>query len=286
MVAGGLPRIGCNDLVLLASIAYSTFDVLCKWGDFHTCSKPIQWQLVLSYLLVIIFRTSHFIGQTYADEGEDFLLNFRHKRAIPRALVYLTWVVTLPLFIVWTCIGTSWLYSNFRETPTCLPAGIQPWFLIFWQVLSYLWIVVHVVFCAIACNFERNIRAEECELHQIVESDSDVADRWGSVSSFSGYGTVPWVKKRGLRAADIKQLPLSTHCGCAGECSICLNDIQDGDSLRMLPGCGHSFHRSCIDLWLLRCADCPLCKREVKLSSAPCREEGRPLHAAAADAAV
>lgn len=268
MVAGAVSRISCNDAVLLASIAYSSFDVLCKWGDFRTCDKPIHWQLILSYVLVVAFRMSHFVGQHYADDGEDFLLNFRHKQPLPRALVWITWAVTLPLFVVWTCIGTVWLYNNFRATPRCLPASIQPWFLIFWQALSYLWIAVHVVFCAIACNFEHRIRAEERELRQL-EGDSDVLDRWGHVSPGSGYGTVPWVQKKGLRAADIKKLPLSTHCGCDTECSICLNDIKGGDTVRTLPGCGHSFHRACIDLWVLRCADCPLCKCPVSSSEPP-----------------
>lgn len=261
MVAGIVSRISCNDAVLLVSIAYSSFDLLSRWSEFRGCDKPIQWQLIVSYMLVITFRVSHFVGQSFADDGEDFLLNFRHKQAVPWFLMRMTWAFTLPLFIVWTGLGSVWLYDVHHATPQCLPTGTQTWFLLFWQFLSYLWIMVHIVFCSIACGFEYKIRAAERDVQQL-EQDSDAVNRWGPMSAFAEYGAVPW-KKKGLSAADIKKLPLCTHQGCEAECSICLNDVQEGDEVRTLPGCGHSFHRACIDLWVLRCAECPLCKREV-----------------------
>jgi hypothetical protein len=47
-------------------------------------------------------------------------------------------------------------------------------------------------------------------------------------------------------------------------CGVCLLDCEEGDELRCLP-CGHSFHRECIDHWLLNssCA-CPIDKRDVR----------------------
>jgi len=47
------------------------------------------------------------------------------------------------------------------------------------------------------------------------------------------------------------------------ECSICLDDFQDGDKVRILP-CGHIFHRDEIDDWLTRIKKlCPICKRDI-----------------------
>ena len=43
-------------------------------------------------------------------------------------------------------------------------------------------------------------------------------------------------------------------------CSICLEEYQEGDSIRQLS-CHHLFHTECIDKWILkRNATCPLCK--------------------------
>mmetsp|Transcript_94121 Transcript_94121/g.304095 ORF Transcript_94121/g.304095 Transcript_94121/m.304095 type:complete len:263 (+) Transcript_94121:72-860(+) len=50
-------------------------------------------------------------------------------------------------------------------------------------------------------------------------------------------------------------------------CSICIKDFAGGDRVRQLR-CGHVFHAACVDEWLRRCADCPLCKGSAK-SSAP-----------------
>lgn len=48
---------------------------------------------------------------------------------------------------------------------------------------------------------------------------------------------------------------------CSG-CSVCLADFEDDDAVRRLP-CGHDFHQSCIDVWLLRNKRCPLCMRGI-----------------------
>lgn len=43
-------------------------------------------------------------------------------------------------------------------------------------------------------------------------------------------------------------------------CSICLADYKDSDSLRLLPDCGHVFHRKCVDPWLRLHPTCPVCR--------------------------
>ena len=45
-------------------------------------------------------------------------------------------------------------------------------------------------------------------------------------------------------------------------CMVCLEDFALSASCRRLP-CGHVFHQSCIDEWLKRCTDCPICKANV-----------------------
>mmetsp|Transcript_4794 Transcript_4794/g.7456 ORF Transcript_4794/g.7456 Transcript_4794/m.7456 type:complete len:224 (+) Transcript_4794:198-869(+) len=47
-------------------------------------------------------------------------------------------------------------------------------------------------------------------------------------------------------------------------CSICLTDFANGEKIRRLPCSSHHvFHVSCIDSWLKRRAQCPLCKKDV-----------------------
>ncbi|KAK1322156.1 RING-H2 finger protein ATL67 [Acorus calamus] len=43
-------------------------------------------------------------------------------------------------------------------------------------------------------------------------------------------------------------------------CSICLCEYREGEMLRMLPDCRHSFHLSCVDAWLRLNASCPVCR--------------------------
>jgi len=45
-------------------------------------------------------------------------------------------------------------------------------------------------------------------------------------------------------------------------CMICLSDFETGETLKMLP-CGHSFHGTCVDSWLLEKPTCPLCRASI-----------------------
>jgi len=45
------------------------------------------------------------------------------------------------------------------------------------------------------------------------------------------------------------------------ECAICLGEFVEGDEVRVLPQCGHSFHVVCIDTWLRSHSSCPSCRQ-------------------------
>nr|GMD41152.1 RING-H2 finger protein ATL52-like [Ipomoea batatas] len=48
------------------------------------------------------------------------------------------------------------------------------------------------------------------------------------------------------------------------ECAVCLSAFEDGEEVRRLPKCNHSFHAPCIDMWLYSHMDCPLCRSPVE----------------------
>ncbi|XP_010492720.1 PREDICTED: RING-H2 finger protein ATL52-like [Camelina sativa] len=47
------------------------------------------------------------------------------------------------------------------------------------------------------------------------------------------------------------------------DCSVCLSEFEENESLRLLPKCNHAFHLPCIDTWLKSHSNCPLCRAFV-----------------------
>lgn len=52
------------------------------------------------------------------------------------------------------------------------------------------------------------------------------------------------------------------------ECSVCLNEFRDDETLRLLPKCSHAFHVPCIDAWLRSHTNCPVCRAGIISSTA------------------
>jgi len=260
-----------NDVVLVMSLLYLSIDIQQESEAFSNCQRPLHKWLLVSYLLVICSRLIYIAGTVISmhDTGGDFLLNLRQKSTTLRMLTSFTWLVIMPFFTVWSMVGTAWLWQARTSTPQCLPSGMHLWFFMIWQVLSYAWIMVHCSLGAVAWFLERRLRKHESDLRQI--EDADVVSRWGTVSQLQGYTSLPGMQlSQGLTPAEINSLPSTIMAECSEcsenteeECSICLHAIRTGDSMRQLAGCRHCFHKSCIDLWLLRSTSCPLCKRNV-----------------------
>ncbi|KAK9283108.1 hypothetical protein L1049_011339 [Liquidambar formosana] len=54
-----------------------------------------------------------------------------------------------------------------------------------------------------------------------------------------------------------------------GTCAICLSEFEEGEQLRTLPECLHSFHAPCIDMWLYSHLNCPMCRADATPSPSP-----------------
>ncbi|KAK1256516.1 RING-H2 finger protein ATL8 [Acorus gramineus] len=96
--------------------------------------------------------------------------------------------------------------------------------------------------------------------------------------SASAAASPPPAPNKGLKKKALKSLPKVSFTGAmesegdgrggggggiAGgtECPICLAEFVEGDEIRILPQCGHGFHVSCVDTWLVSHSSCPSCRR-------------------------
>ncbi|KAL8046877.1 hypothetical protein ABFX02_08G202300 [Erythranthe guttata] len=48
------------------------------------------------------------------------------------------------------------------------------------------------------------------------------------------------------------------------ECSVCLSILEDGEIVRTLPNCKHTFHAECIDKWFDTNSTCPICRMDAQ----------------------
>ncbi|KAF7042184.1 hypothetical protein CFC21_051849 [Triticum aestivum] len=79
-------------------------------------------------------------------------------------------------------------------------------------------------------------------------------------------------RRPGLDVAAVEALPVLTYARAravkagrgALECAVCLAEFaDDGEKLRLLPGCCHVFHAACIDVWLAAHVTCPVCRADL-----------------------
>eukprot|EP01018_Ginkgo_biloba_P020182 Gb_23076 [translate_table: standard] len=88
--------------------------------------------------------------------------------------------------------------------------------------------------------------------------------------------TVSWINHRsnaGLPPGKIHPLPIKNYGSLKAshhymdDCVICRNSLQNQDNVRLLPTCKHYFHVHCIDMWLRRRANCPICRAGVNVNN-------------------
>ncbi|XP_058191953.1 RING-H2 finger protein ATL54-like [Rhododendron vialii] len=77
-----------------------------------------------------------------------------------------------------------------------------------------------------------------------------------------------YIRTVGLQSSVINSIAICKYKRGDGlvevtECSVCLNEFQEDEILRLLPKCNHAFHIPCIDTWLRSHTNCPLCRAGI-----------------------
>ncbi|XP_072979761.1 RING-H2 finger protein ATL40-like [Typha angustifolia] len=60
--------------------------------------------------------------------------------------------------------------------------------------------------------------------------------------------------------------PYKKSSSTTSECAVCLSVLEDGEEVRLLPNCKHTFHVECIDMWLHSHPTCPICRSDAEAS--------------------
>lgn len=261
-------------IVYLAIFACAAAPALRQWRLLDTCHGPLNYWVLGALLLLAAFRALLALGAAASLGTASWFVRPRGSGAA-RGAFAATWAVLLPALGLWTALGCRWLTQSLLHTPECLGEGV-PTLLAACQVLSGAWVIGYAVFVAIVWDTSRALASSEAAIRAV--EDEELRRRWGSLQpSAEDVGSATG----GLPPELLANLPKHMASCCPGaapgevECSVCLDAIGPGETVRELPGCGHVFHRPCIDLWLLRNARCPLCKVEVATgpvaSSTPAR---------------
>uniref|UniRef100_A0A3Q7ERB0 RING-type E3 ubiquitin transferase n=1 Tax=Solanum lycopersicum TaxID=4081 RepID=A0A3Q7ERB0_SOLLC len=109
------------------------------------------------------------------------------------------------------------------------------------------------ILCAYAIHKFRNSRTSSQPEQQV---------GGGGEEEFSDIQTV------GLQQSVISAITIHKYKKGEGliqgtECSVCLSEFQEDETLRILPNCNHAFHIPCIDTWLESHINCPMCRADI-----------------------
>ncbi|XP_076881826.1 RING-H2 finger protein ATL3-like [Bidens hawaiensis] len=79
------------------------------------------------------------------------------------------------------------------------------------------------------------------------------------------------VLRRGLNPSFMKTIPIipfdPKDFKDGLECAVCLSELNEGESTRVLPKCDHGFHVECIDMWFYSHSTCPICRNPVSVEA-------------------
>lgn len=93
------------------------------------------------------------------------------------------------------------------------------------------------------------------------------------LTNFPVFNPIGQSAPSGMNASDISRLPRHSYLGQtqrekrtnepAHKCCICMAELEVGEELILLDKCSHRFHSGCLESWLKRSNQCPICRSVV-----------------------
>jgi len=255
--------------VVLAVVCSAMGDQIVQWGSLFGCGGGISMWLLGLYFFVCVSSLlcciqSHILGIN------SFLMLYISKesnkgqnKVLMQALAK-SWITMLAFLSLLTVSGIMCFIEVLdSECGAHTDSHASLAFLASCIALCGLLVPVGAICMCYAQVVSSSLNRGGAALNAI--TDQDFVERWGEPNPI-----LEEELKCGLTPDEIACLSCMDASGSTAEgsdCVICLSSILADDRIRLLPNCGHAFHRPCVDQWLLRAGNCPLCKAKPTLPS-------------------
>ncbi|KAF4683309.1 hypothetical protein FOZ60_009351 [Perkinsus olseni] len=243
------------------------------------------------YIVLCHFPSGGFIGSTQASWTDKLLL----------LLCVMRIVVALPRPFFWVKTRRDFLEARYLSTPQQITARLldiysHPYKLERTLLYTYYtWLgCITTLLCLLPATLPHNadlaktlwrhvlLNIASLVFHRVacvslfywlMESEfkrgipAEILDRFTDVSVYHQ----GWLSNLGRSEGSSNEVVVKDHQYSSNDCAICYTDFKEGDRIRGLR-CGHDFHASCVDVWLLQHQNrCPLCLRLVGPTVSPRR---------------
>ncbi|WCJ24779.1 RING/U-box superfamily protein [Euphorbia peplus] len=197
----------------------------------------------------------------------------KHRKLFP-ALAETNQSVDCTFFCDPACPYNCYTDSDYYNLPPPPPLStslippehrLSPFLIILVSVLaSFFLVVCYYIITAKSCPYwlirsSRNNRQAEGEPDESEgEGEEDQID----------HHPVWFITTAGLQQSIINSITVCKYKKDEGliegrECSVCLSEFEQDETVRLLPKCNHAFHITCIDTWLRSHTNCPLCRAHI-----------------------